>query len=202
MNVTCYVLRLHPSAAKLQDDIDLVSRYRNRNLRDDITFSFFRSLLGRQITSTLKCQKIISTNRYKISLPLSLSSHREARKRLSRSRFASRRGEEIAEQRDVSANCRDKIPASPRPFSFRDIGGGRAEGNLAERRRRHDRCRAPCSCYSKVATCYRYEHTPLSRTKTFDESGSPALSDVIRGDAVVERVDTSLILGAPRFASA
>jgi len=31
-----HVLRFHPSAAKLQDDIDLVSRYRNRNPRGDI----------------------------------------------------------------------------------------------------------------------------------------------------------------------
>lgn len=34
------------------------------------------------------------------------------------------------------------------------------------------RCRAPCSRYSKVAACHRTV-TPLSRTKTFDESGSP-----------------------------
>lgn len=33
-------------------------------------------------------------------------------------------------------------------------------------------CRAPCSRYSKVAACRRTA-TPLSRTKTFDESGSP-----------------------------
>lgn len=34
------------------------------------------------------------------------------------------------------------------------------------------RCCAPCSRYSKIAACH-CTATPLSRTKTFDESGSP-----------------------------